>query len=172
MRRATHVHPAGSWPSSAAVAGVTLDYDDRFRRRFRLVDDSGGEFLLDLPEATRLGDGDGLALAGGGYICVHAADEAVADLRCATPVATAKLAWHIGNRHVPVQVLADGTLRIRDDHVIVAMAARHGAAVTRHAAPFAPEEGAYAAAGHAHDHTHGHAHTHDNGDGHGHGHSR
>ena len=77
MRRATHVHPAGSWPPTEAVASVTLDYDDRFRRRFRLVDDGGGEFLLDLPDATRLGDGDGLALDGGGYICVHAADEAV-----------------------------------------------------------------------------------------------
>jgi urease accessory protein len=165
MRRATRVHPAGSWPQGEAVSGVTLDYEDRFRRRIRLVDDSGAEFLLDLADATRLGDGDGLALDGGGYVRVHAADEAVADLRCVSPVATATLAWHIGNRHVPLQVLADGTLRIRDDHVIVAMAARLGAAVERRTAPFAPEEGAYSGgasgAGHAHDPDHGHGHGHD-----------
>jgi urease accessory protein len=171
MRRVTHVHPAGSWPAAEAVASVTLDYVDRYRRRFRMADDAGADFLLDLAEATRLGSGDGLALDGGGYIRVHAADEAVADLRCATPVATAKLVWHIGNRHVPLQVLEDCTLRIRDDHVIVALAERHGAAVERHAAPFAPEQGAYAGGGpepgHGGEHDRGHRHGH----GHGHDHS-
>jgi len=166
MRRARQVHPAGSWPAGEAAGSVTLDYDDRFRRRIRLTDDAGEEFLLDLPDAMRLGEGDGLGLDGGGYIRVCAADEAVADLRCAGPVETAKLAWHIGNRHIPVQVLGDGTLRIRDDHVIVAMAELHGAAVRRHDAPFAPEEGAYAGGGHMHakeshpGHGHGHDHSH------------
>ncbi len=164
MRRATHVHSAGNWPAGEAAGNVTLDYDDRFRRRIRLTDDAGEDFLLDLPDATRLGDGDGLALDSGGYIRVHAADEAVADLRCATLVETAKLAWHIGNRHIPVQVLGDGTLRIRDDHVIVAMAVRHGAMAERHTSPFAPEQGAYAGIDRTHDHDH------DQNDDHGHGH--
>ena len=124
MRRATQVQPAGGWPEAEAVASVTLDYDDRYRRRFRLVDDEGDEFMLDLAEATRLGEGDGLALDSGGFIRVRAAGEAVVDLRSATPVATTKLAWHIGNRHIPMQVLPDGALRIRADHVIVAMADR------------------------------------------------
>lgn len=178
MRRATQVHTAGNWPTGDAAGSVTLDYDDRFRRRIRLTDDAGEDFLLDLSDATRLGDGDGLALDSGGYLRVQAADEAVADLRCATLVETAKLAWHVGNRHIPVQVLADGTLRIRDDHVIVAMAELHGATVTRHTAAFAPEEGAYAGRGNGHDqgHGHGHEHAHDEhdhsqGNGHGHGHS-
>lgn len=169
MRRAIEVRSAGQWPEGEAVASVTLDYDDRFRRRFRLADDTGEAFMLDLAEATRFGEGDGLALDGGGFILVRAAGEAVADLRCADPVATTKLAWHIGNRHIPLQVLEDGVLRIRDDHVIVAMAERLGAVAVRHVAPFAPEDGAYAgevapAHGvheHGHDHHHGHGHGHD-----------
>ncbi|MEK9660371.1 MAG: urease accessory protein UreE [Alphaproteobacteria bacterium] len=166
MRRAIEVRSAGQWPEGEAVASVTLDYDDRFRRRFRLTDDAGKPFMLDLAEATRFGEGDGLKLADGGFIRVRAAGEAVADLRCADPVATTKLAWHIGNRHISLQVLEDGALRIRDDHVIVAMAERLGASATRHVAPFAPEDGAYAgeAAGQSHgdqhEHHHGHGHDH------------
>jgi urease accessory protein len=177
MRRAIQVLPAGQWAESDAVAEVTLDYDDRYRRRFRLVDDGGGDFMLDLDEATRFGEGDGLALEGGGFIRVRAADEAVVDLRSATPVATTKLAWHIGNRHIPLQVLPDGALRIRADHVIVAMAERLGAVAEHRTAPFAPEDGAYAAASlapdRAHPETHGddHAHPHHHGHEHGHDHA-
>lgn len=162
MRRAIQVLSVDSWPSEQAGSSVTLDYEDRFRRRFRLTDDAGEDFLLDLAEATRFGEGDGLLLDDGRIIRVHAANEAVADLRCATLVETAKLAWHIGNRHIPVQVLSDGTLRIRDDHVIVAMAQRHGADVKLYGAPFAPEDGAYAAnsGNHSPDHEHGHGHDH------------
>jgi urease accessory protein len=182
MRRAIQVQPAGQWSQSEAVAEVTLDYDDRYRRRFRLVDDGGDDFMLDLEDATRFGEGDGLALEGGGFIRVRAAGEAVVDLRSATPVATTKLAWHIGNRHIPLQVLADGALRIRADHVIVAMAERLGAVAEHRTAPFAPEDGAYAGASlapvHGHDTEHVHNHNHDKADnhahphphGHGHGH--
>ncbi|MEK7245719.1 MAG: urease accessory protein UreE, partial [Pseudomonadota bacterium] len=67
--------------------------------------------------------------------------------------------WHIGNRHVPVQVLPDGVLRILDDHVLVDMVRGLGAGVVRHRAPFAPEAGAYAG-GHKHEHTHDHDHVH------------
>ena len=94
-----------------------------------------------------------------------AAVEPVADLRCDDLVETARMAWHVGNRHIPVEVLEDGTLRIRDDHVIVQMAERLGAHVTRLRAPFAPEPGAYAEASVAHSHD-----TPDAGDGHGHTH--
>lgn len=181
MRRAIEVKRAGQWPADAAVASVTLDYEDRFRRRFRLTDDAGEPFMLELAEATQLGEGDGLVLEGGGFIRVCAAGEAVADLRCATPVETTKLAWHIGNRHFPLQVLDDGALRIRADHVIVAMAERLGATVEPRTAPFAPEDGAYAGEsraaqstgrqhGHAHDHAHDHAHAHDHEHTHAHGH--
>jgi len=108
----------------------------------RLDDDAGAPFLLDLPEATALADGDGLALDGGGFIRVRAAPEAVLEVRGRDAAHTARLAWHIGNRHVPLQVLADGALRIRDDHVLAAMLEGLGAALERKSAPFAPEPGA------------------------------
>lgn len=162
MRRATTACQAGTWPEAETVGTVTLDYDDRYRRRIRLTDDAGEAFLLDLAEAIRLADGDGLAVSDGGYIRVCAAAEPVADVRCRSLTETARVAWHIGNRHIPVQVLDDGALRIRDDHVIVDMARRLGACVELKTAPFAPEPGAYAAPnGHGHGHGHDHGHRHD-----------
>ncbi len=152
LPRATAVRPAGSWPAAEQRATVTLDYDGRHRRRVRLVADDRSAFLLDLPRAERLAEGDGLALAGGGYVRVVAAAEEVADLHCPTPEDAARVAWCIGNRHAPLQVLAGGALRIRDDHVLTDLAARLGARVARRRAPFAPEPGAYAAAGPRHGH--------------------
>ncbi|HEX2116489.1 MAG TPA: urease accessory protein UreE [Alphaproteobacteria bacterium] len=150
MRRVERVEPAGAWPRGSARATVTLPYDDRHRRRVRLVADDGCEFLLDLPEAIVLRDGDGLCLDDGAWLAVRAADEQVCDIACPTPEALARIAWHLGNRHLPVQILERG-LRIRDDHVIVTMLEGMGAAVTRRTASFDPEGGAYAR-------THGHAH--------------
>jgi urease accessory protein len=154
MRRSTNIAPAGSWPAEREVASVTLDFDRRHRRRFRLSDDAGEEFLLDLDRAAQLADGDGLMLEDGGIIRVRAAEEAVLDIACESAAETARLAWHIGNRHTPVQVLADGTLRIRDDHVLAGMIKGLGATVIRRSAPFDPEPGAYADVerGHTHDH--------------------
>lgn len=162
MRRATQHIAAGDWPEAQAIATVTLDFDDRHRRRIRLADDSGEDFLLDLAEAARLEDGDGLSLAEGGFIGVKAAAEAVLDIHCRDTVQTARIAWHIGNRHVPIQLLDDGGLRIRDDHVLAAMLEGLSATVTARQAPFSPEPGAYAdshgtnwgANGGGHDHQH------------------
>jgi urease accessory protein len=158
MRRADHVRPAGAWPRERARATVTLTYDDRHRRRVRLVADDGDEFLLDLADAIVLRDGDGLRLDDGAWLAVCAANEQVCEIACPTPEALARIAWHLGNRHLPVQIIDSG-LRIRDDHVIVAMLEGLGAAVTRRNAPFEPEGGAYARA-HRHAHAHGHAHPH------------
>jgi len=154
VRRATAVLSSGSWPADAVVGEVTLAFDERHRRRLRMTDDAGEPFLLDLAKAVVLGDGDGLELDGEGYIRVRAAAEPVADIRTASAAQTARLAWHIGNRHTPVQVLGDGTLRIRDDHVLVAMLEGLGATVIRRVASFAPEAGAYAAAGAGNGHDH------------------
>ena len=158
LARATTVASANEWPAERQRATVTLDYDGRYRRRIRLVTDEGDPFLLDLPQAVRLGEGDGLVLEDGGYVRVVAAAEPVADLGCRELFETARVAWHIGNRHIPIQVLPDGALRIRDDHVIVEMARQLGAQVRRHQAPFSPEPGAYASRGDGH---HGHAHAHE-----------
>jgi urease accessory protein len=144
MRRAVRVAAAGSWPGDAAAARLTLAYDDRHRRRIVLDADDGAPVLLDLDRAMVLADGDGLALEDGGWIEVRAACEPVIEARGKDAAATARLAWHLGNRHTPVQVLADGTLRLRDDPVLAAMLEGLGADVRQCRAPFDPERGAYA----------------------------
>jgi urease accessory protein len=160
MRRAIAHHGKGHWPPQEPVATVTLAFDDRFRRRIRLDDDDGEPFLLDLPDAVMLGDGDALSLDCGGLIEVRAAPEPVADIRTGSPQLKSRIAWHLGNRHTPVQVLGSGDLRIRDDHVLVEMAEKLGASVHRHDATFTPEPGAYAGE-HQGQHGHGHHHGHD-----------
>lgn len=159
MRRAHAHHAAGQWPEDKAVGSVSLAHDERHRRRIRLDDDSGQPFLLDLPHAVVMADGDGLELAGGAFLAVRAKAEAVADLRCDSAEHAARVAWHIGNRHAPAEIREGGVVRIADDHVLVDMARGLGAAVERRSAPFNPESGAYAgghAPSHGHDHHHGH----------------
>ena len=158
MRRAVSVAQKGEWSGGRSVAEITLSYDDRHKRRVKMTDDQGLSFLLDLEKATRLKDGDGLVLEDGGVIRVAAAPEAVADINCVNPIELARLAWHIGNRHTPVEVLDEGTLRIRNDHVMIEMLRGLGATVTCLTAPFTPESGAYSGGGghqkqgHSHEH--------------------
>ena len=162
MNRATHNENSGNWPVEAAVAAVTLTYDDRHRRRMRLTTDAGEPILLDLERATLLRDGDGLRLDDDRWVRVAAAPEDVVDVHGATARETARLAWHLGNRHLPVQILDDGGIRFRYDHVIEAMVQGLGGTTTRQQAPFTPEGGAYAGGGHHHhDHGHMHDHSHD-----------
>src|SRR5215469_8587325 len=138
MRRAIAVHKAGHWPEEAARDRITLAFVDRHRRRMRLVADSGSPFLLDLARAQHLADGDGLELDDGGYVRVCAKSERVLEIEAHGPTELLRLAWHLGNRHLPVQAL-DGKLRIRDDHVIAEMVEGLGGKVTRLNAPFDPE---------------------------------
>jgi urease accessory protein len=144
-------------PRATAIAGrghpfdtVTLTHDDRHRRRIRLTTDGGTAFLLDLAETHHLADGHLLVLDDGRFLQIRAAPEPVLEVEAATPIELARLAWHLGNRHTPVQVLADGRLRLRDDHVLAAMLKGLGASVTPCTAPFSPEHGAYAGSGHDH----------------------
>lgn len=148
--RALAVDPAGSWDPKNRRGTVTLASDARHRRRLTLRADEGFEFLLDLVHAAHLKDGDGLALDDGTHVEVRAADEPVMDIACADPAHLARVAWHVGNRHLAVQVLVGGTLRLLDDHVIADMAQKLGARVTRLNAPFDPEPGAYSGGGHGH----------------------
>jgi urease accessory protein len=157
MRRVVSVARRGNWPSERAEGTVTLAYDDRHRRRLQLASDRGEAFLLDLAEAAVLEEGDGLAFADGGWLLVKAAAEPLIEVRAADPAALARLAWHIGNRHLPAQIEAERIL-IREDHVIAAMLEQLGAQVSRVAAPFTPERGAYAGASPAHEHEHGDGH--------------
>ncbi len=166
--RATEVAPAGSWPEDQARDTVVVDFDDRWRRR-RLYSAEGGlSFILDLPEAQLLRDGDGLALATGGYVRVRAADEPLVEVTARDPAHLLRLAWHLGNRHLPAEI-AEGRILIREDHVILRMLEGLGATVRAVQAPFNPEGGAYA--GHAHapaSHDHHHDHHHGDGDHHHH----
>ena len=170
LPRATQVLPAGGWVARTARDVVTLDFDDRFRRRRRYVGERGLEFLLDLEEATPLRDGDGLLLVGGGVVLVKAAPEAVVEVRAETPERLARLAWHLGNRHLPTEIRADSLL-IRDDHVILAMLRGMGADARQVQAPFNPEGGAYGEHNRHHAHQHGHAHPHDTDHAHPHDHA-
>ena len=133
----------GHWPQADAAGSVTLAFDDRFRRRIQLNDDSGNPFLLDLARAVVLNDGDALELDDGTLLTVRAAEEDLAEVRCPTPEALARIAWHLGNRHLPVQIAGDA-VRLRWDHVIADMLVGMGAEVVRLRAGFTPESGAYA----------------------------
>ena len=118
---------------------MTLAFDDRFRRRMAMTDDAGGAFLLDLPRAVALDDGDGLELGDGSFLRVVAAPEALMEVRVPGPAeAFARVAWHLGNRHLPVQIVGD-TIRLRRDHVIEDMLRGLGAEVRDVEAPFMPE---------------------------------
>jgi urease accessory protein len=142
MRRAIAVYTRGVWPEDSAVDVVTLAYVDRHRRRIRLVADSGEAYLLDLPRAHHLVDGDGLELDCGGYLSVRAAPEPVFEIEAADPADLLCIAWHLGNRHLPLQV-AGARLRIRADQVIADMVAGLGGRITSLEVPFDPETGAY-----------------------------
>ena len=172
MIRATQVFPQVRWTEAAADT-VVLGFDDRHRRRMAMTGTRGLEFLLDLQEAVALRGGDALVLEDGRLIEVVAAPEPLVEIRGTDPHHLVRIAWHLGNRHLPTQIVGKG-LRIRRDHVIEEMVRGLGARVIAIEAPFDPEGGAYAGGGHAaHDHDdHGsHKHgDHDHGK-HDHGHT-
>jgi urease accessory protein len=188
MIRATQVRGQHRWSEPPADT-VVLDFDDRHRRRVAMTGTRGLEFLLDLENAVALRGGDALVLDDGRLIEVVAAPEPLVEIRCRDPEHLVRVAWHLGNRHLPTQITARG-LRIRRDHVIEAMVKGLGARIVEIEAPFDPEGGAYAGGGHEHAHTgephdhsghnhHGHDHDHDercdhdhDHDGHSHAHDR
>jgi urease accessory protein len=155
MLRADKVIAAGEW-SGAPADTVVLDFDDRYRRRVAMTGVGGLAFLLDLAEAAMLRGGDGLSLEDGRIVEVVAAPEPLAEIRAADGPGLARVAWHLGNRHLPTEILPKA-LRIRRDPVIEAMAKGLGTRVVALEAPFNPEGGAYVNAGHARDHGHRHA---------------
>ena len=126
----------------------------RHRRRIALQTESGCDFLLDLPQAVRLREGDGLVLDRGGVVRVRAKPEPLLEIGAGDAATLVRIAWHLGNRHLPVQV-AGPLLRIRADHVIAEMVTQLGGNAVPVEAPFDPEAGAYAG-GHHHTHDHDH----------------
>ncbi|MGY8663296.1 urease accessory protein UreE [Bradyrhizobium sp. UFLA05-109] len=154
MIRATQVRGQHRFTEAAADT-VVLDFDDRHRRRMAMTGTRGLQFLLDLENAVALRGGDALVLEDGRLIEVVAAPEPLLEIRGRDPLHLVRVAWHLGNRHLPTQIMAK-SLRIRRDHVIEAMVKGLGARVIEIEAPFDPEGGAYADAGHAHADDHGH----------------
>lgn len=154
MIRATRVLAAGQWSGRAADT-ITLDHDQRHRRRVAMTGDGGTALLLDLAEAVPLRDGDGIVLEDGRIVSVTSAAEPLAEIVPHNPAELARVAWHLGNRHLPCQ-LVGGRIRIRRDHVIEDMVVGLGAHVSHVLAPFDPESGAYHGGGHHHHGDHNH----------------
>jgi urease accessory protein len=145
--RAQQVLPAATWDDARETDRVVLDHDHRHRRRIVLRTERGNDLLLDLPRPVHLQQDDGLLLDDGSVVRVCARPEALLEIR-AEPAALVRIAWHLGNRHLPVQFL-EGRLRIRADSVIAEMVQRLGGEALAIEAPFDPEGGAYAG-GHHH----------------------
>src|SRR4029077_13254644 len=155
MLRAATVVRSGDVDDARVVDRVALDADERNRRRVVLTGEGGTTFLLDLPQAAALRDGDGLVLDNGGVVRVIGMAAPLAEIRAKTPLDFVRLAWHLGNRHADV-AFAPGALRVRRDHVFEPLAEGLGANVPRVEAAFDPEPSAPHHPDHGHDHDHDH----------------
>jgi urease accessory protein len=137
MRRVSAIRPANTWNADEAIDRIVLDAEDRHRRRLALVAEKGTRFLLDLPHPTALRDGDGLVLDDGSIVRVEGRREPLIEISATGAADLARIAWHIGNRHIQMQVMGD-KLRVRRDHVLEEVLRGLGAHVEPVEAPFDP----------------------------------
>ncbi|MBM3407737.1 MAG: urease accessory protein UreE [Betaproteobacteria bacterium] len=156
------------------VGEIDLAFEWRQKSRMRTVIRSGaraGESVgFDLPRGTVLREGDLIATDSGEVLRVHAAPEELIHVTAQNATALSRIAYHLGNRHVPVQV-GDGWLRLQYDHVLEGMVRGLGGSIALVDDSFDPEGGAYAGGVHAHSHSHSHGSDHDHDHDHAHGHS-
>jgi urease accessory protein len=145
---------------------LELPFEMRQKSRFKAKLASGEEVGVMLPRGEILRGGDLVTASDGRVIEVASQPEKLLHVQSENPVDLAKIAYHLGNRHVPVEV-GNGYLRIAEDHVLERMVEGLGAKVTRVTAPFEPEPGAYGGVGHEHGAAKIHDHHHDD---HGHDH--
>ncbi|MEN8642636.1 urease accessory protein UreE [Pseudomonas sichuanensis] len=144
--------------AETVTGSVTLTVDSRIKSRLRVILDDGRDAGLMLERGHLLRGGELLADAAGGQVIrVLAAPEAVSTVRCSDPHLLARAAYHLGNRHVPLQI-EPGLLRYQHDHVLDDMLRGLGLTVAAEQAPFEPEAGAYQSAPHSHSHSHAHDH--------------
>jgi urease accessory protein len=161
-------------PLLKRAATVELDWDVRQKSRFGATDSQGRALAIFLPRGTVVRGGDVLVAEDGSLIRVIAAPQPVLRITaCAehgTPFDLTRAAYHLGNRHVPIELQPDH-LKIEPDHVLADLLRAMHLTVVEQQAAFEPEGGAYGQAGHghAHDHDHGPAHDHHDHD-HGHAH--
>jgi urease accessory protein len=172
MPRATRVVPAAERKDAPIADTLILPHAQRQAQKGFLFGVKGTCVELDFAEPVRLRTDDALVLDDGGLIEVVAEPEPLIEVRTTDLPSLARLAWHLGDRHVPVQIM-ERKLRLKRDEAIEALLQSLGAKVTAIEAPFEPEGGAYeAAAAHDHHHHHGHDHHHNHDHGHDqHGHS-
>jgi urease accessory protein len=164
MPRAFSVIAAGHCHDRPVVDTVILDYAQRSAQKAVVTGVKGGTIEIDLHQPVRLRTDDLLLLDDGNLVEVVAAPELLIEARAADIAALARLAWHLGDRHVPLQVLPN-RIRARRDGAIESLLASLGAKIAMIEAPFEPEGGAYAqqevpACDHDHDHGHGHPDEH------------
>jgi urease accessory protein len=175
MLQATKLLPGGAGLAPALVkraATVTLDWDTRQKSRFDFTDSTGRHVGVFLARGAVVRGGDVLVAEDGSFIRVIAADQPVLVITACkehgTPFDLTRAAYHLGNRHVPIELKPDH-LKIEPDHVLADMLRSMHLDVTETNAPFEPEGGAYGnAGGHHHGHGHEHQHSHDHGHGHHH----
>jgi urease accessory protein len=146
------------------AATVELDWDVRQKSRFDATDSTGRTLGVFLPRGTAVRGGDALLAEDGSLIVVKAAPQAVLVVRhCSahgTPFDLMRAAYHLGNRHVQLELQADRLL-LEPDHVLADMLRSMHLIVTEETVGFEPESGAYAAQGHGHAQGHAHDHDHD-----------
>jgi urease accessory protein len=170
MRRVVRVIGAAAGDTAPRIDSIILSGDQRRMQTAHLTGVNGTLIGVMLPEPVLLRMGDALELDDGSLVDVVVEPEALIEIRGNDLTHLARLAWHLGDRHVPVQIL-NNRLRMRRDGTLEAMLGQLGARLTAIDAPFDPEGGAYAAQtahahGHAHhghdhhDHAHGQDHTH------------
>src|ERR1700742_2111517 len=164
MPRATRVLKAGHRHDRPLADTLILDYTQRSAQKVSATGLKGLVVDIDLHEPARLRTDDLLELDDGTLVEVVAAPEPLLEVRATDAAALARLAWHLGDRHVPVEALPN-RIRARRDDAIAALLTSLGAKVTTIEAPFEPEGGAYESA-----HGHGHHHDPDHDHSHGHGH--
>lgn len=173
MPRATSVISAKERGNRVAADTVILDYTQRSTAQGRVKSASGQTIELGLHGGVRLRTDDLLALDDGTFVEVVAAAEPLIEARAPDLAALARIAWHLGDRHIQAQLLANRIRALREPDVEKLLAAL-GAKVTMIEAPFEPEGGAYAPQTQEHKHhDHGHDHhdrAHDHGHHHGHAH--
>ncbi|MDZ7853100.1 MAG: urease accessory protein UreE [Halomonas sp.] len=153
----------GPIEASQADDTLTLPYELRIRGRLKAESDSGRELGLFLDRGPVLRDGEGLRAETGEVVRLQAAVEPVVTARVAAGLPLARLAYHLGNRHVQLALGEDeegSYVRFPPDHVLEELATLLGAALVHHEAPFDPESGAYHQPGHGHSHAHDHDHSH------------
>ena len=155
-------------PAGSKSETINLSFDDRKRGRLKIVTDSGNDAGIQIERGLVLRHGTVLATENDEYLTVFASGEKVSTAYVKDATLFARGCYHLGNRHVPLQI-GEGFLRFQEDYVLDDMLHGLGIHVTHEQAPFEPENGAYAPGTGGHHH-HGHSHDNDK-DGHSHGHS-